>query len=50
VRALEQQVRSLRAEREQLLQRLASAGGEPPPPPSKDKATRARSRPARTGS
>ncbi len=50
VRALEREVRSLRADREELRQRLASAGGEPPPPPSKAKAKRARSRPARTGS
>ena len=47
VRVLEQQVRSLRAEREELLQRLAAAGGEPPAPPVKAQAKRARSRPAR---
>ena len=50
VRVLEQQIRALRAERGELLQRLESAGGEPPPPPPKAKAKRARPRPARTGS
>jgi F0F1-type ATP synthase membrane subunit b/b' len=47
VRLLEREVRSLRAEREELLQRLAAASGEPPAPPVKAQAKRARSRPAR---
>lgn len=45
---LEQQLRSLRAERTDLLQRLEAAGVEKPPPRPTASARRLRPRPART--